>query len=95
MFTSGRLTSALICDKMGAGGGVMANKWDTSDVGKAYHKEYASKNIRFTMRFFDDKIPKLLPQSASAKGISQAEYLRRAVLNKMRKDGVLEEKISP
>lgn len=71
---------------------MMANKWDATEEGRAWHKEYASKNIRFTMRFFDDKIPKLLLQSASAKGISQAEYLRRAVLNKMRKDGVLEEK---
>ena len=61
-------------------------KWDLTDKGKEWHKNYDARNIRFEATFRKESgIMEALDKAC----VSKADYLRKAVTNKMRKDGFL------
>lgn len=63
-------------------------KWDSTDKGKEWHKNYDARNIRFEVTFRKESgIMEALDKACAVHGISKADYLRKSVTNKMRKDG--------
>lgn len=68
----------------------MGNKWDKSEEGKAYHAEYNKKNQRSNIQFRRDSgIPEAIADACLAENISQAEYLRKAVKNRLKREGFI------
>lgn len=65
-------------------------KWDLTDKGKEWHKNYDARNIRFEATFRKESgIMEALDKACVVQSVSKAYYLRKAVTNKMRKDGFL------
>jgi hypothetical protein len=66
----------------------MANKWDKSEEGKAYHKNYQRKNTQFSINFRKDSgILPLLDAACAKNGITRTEYLRLAVAERLEEEG--------
>ena len=65
-------------------------KWDSTDKGREWHKNYNAMKIRFEVTFRKESgIMEALDAAFTSQGISKADYLRKSVTNKMRKDGFL------
>lgn len=65
-------------------------KWDSTDKGREWHKNYNAMIIRFEVTFRKESgIMEALDAACTSQGISKADYLRKSVTNKMRKDGFL------
>ena len=66
----------------------MANKWDLSEAGKAYHKNYQRKDSQFSVKFRKDSAVLDALDTACAKSdITRAEYLRLAVAERLEEEG--------
>ena len=65
-------------------------KWDSTDKGREWHKNYNAMNIQFEVTFRKESgIMEALDKAYAVHGISKADYLRKSVTNKMKKDGFL------
>ena len=65
-------------------------KWDSTDKGREWHKNYNAMNIQFEVTFRKESgIMEALDKACVVQSVSKADYLRKAVANKMRKDGFL------
>ena len=65
-------------------------KWNSTDKGKEWHKNYDARSIRFEVTFRKESgIMEALDKACTSHGVSKADYLRKSVTNKMRKDGFL------
>lgn len=65
-------------------------KWDSIDKGREWHKNYNAMNIQFEVTFRKESgIMEALDKAYAVHGISKADYLRKSVTNKMKKDGFL------
>lgn len=70
----------------------MANKWDFSEEGKAWQKEYyqdyknkvSTINVRFRK---DSGILEALDNACLANNVSRVEYLRLAVAERLEEEG--------
>lgn len=66
----------------------MANKWDLSEAGKAYHKNYQRKNTQFSINLRKDSgILPLLDAACAKNGTTRTEYLRLAVAERLEAEG--------
>ena len=66
----------------------MANKWDLSEEGKAYHKNYQRKNTQFSINLRKDSgILPLLDAACAKNSITRTEYLRLAVAERVEEEG--------
>lgn len=66
----------------------MANKWDLSEEGKEWHKEYDKKNlcVRVNIRK-DSGILEALDEACLTNNVSRVEYLRLAVAERLQAEG--------
>ena len=66
----------------------MANKWDATEEGKEYHKEYDQRNlcIRVNIRK-DSGILEALDEACLVNNVSRVEYLRLAVADRLQEEG--------
>lgn len=66
----------------------MANKWDVTEEGKAWHKKYQDKSPETRIRLRKDSgIPAALEKAAADAGIPAIEYLRLAVAERLEEEG--------
>ena len=65
-------------------------KWDSTDKGREWHKNYNAMNIQFEVTFRKESgIMEALDKACAVHVISKADYLRKSVTNNMKKDGLL------
>lgn len=66
----------------------MANKWDATEKGKVWHKEYQVNYPETRLRLRRDSgIPAALEKAAADAGIPAIEYLLLAVAERLQAEG--------
>ena len=66
----------------------MANKWDTTEEGRVWHREYTAKNPSVNFRIRKDSgILEALDEACLANNVSRVEYLRLAVAERLEEEG--------
>lgn len=65
-----------------------SRKWESSEEGKEWQKEYHAKNPQFSVKIRKDSgILEALDEACFANNVSRVEYLRLAVAERLEEEG--------
>ena len=69
----------------------MANsKWDSTEEGKAYYREYAKGRVFVNIKLRkDSETAAAFENACNIEGATNAEYLRKAVKNRLKREGFI------